>query len=263
MTICSIFIALVLGLSYLIFWGPIALLKLRTANLVEGKIYNLPAFIFFLIGGFVPSIVGISLTKIYDHKSGLKDLLKSAIDFKIGFQPFVIIVTYPIIIGILQLIINRLLGGSFDYSQFLKQLPSILPLIILGPLSEEFGWRGYALPRLQAKFNALVSSLILGFVWAVWHIPQFLIPGNGMFYKTPFLTFVPTVIAATVLFTWVFNNTRGSLLAMLFLHTTMNYSFFVLPALDTSLGYVYVLSVFAIAAVVVAVLRAQMRVRLS
>jgi len=79
----------------LIFWGPIAILKLKTANLVEGKVYNLPAFIFFFIGGFVPSIVGISLTKTYDHNSGLKDLLKSAIDLKIGFQQFVIIVTYP------------------------------------------------------------------------------------------------------------------------------------------------------------------------
>jgi len=81
-----VFIILVLGLSYLIFWGPVALLKLKTANLVEGKIYNLPAFIFFIIGGFVPSIVGIFLTRIYDHKSGLKHLLKSAIDFKIGHQ---------------------------------------------------------------------------------------------------------------------------------------------------------------------------------
>jgi len=140
-----IFITLVLGLSYLIFWGPIAILKLKTANLIEGKVYNLPALIFFLIGGFVPSIVGISLTKIYDHKSGLKHILKSAIDIKIGFHPFVIIIAYPVIVGILQLVIYSLLGGSFDYSQFTKQLPSIVPLIILGPLSEEFGWRGFLL----------------------------------------------------------------------------------------------------------------------
>ena len=65
------FIILVIGLSYIIFWGPIALLKLRTANLVEGKIYNIPAFIFFLIGGFVPSFVGIILTFIYDVGSSL------------------------------------------------------------------------------------------------------------------------------------------------------------------------------------------------
>jgi membrane protease YdiL (CAAX protease family) len=124
-------------------------------------------------------------------------------------------------------------------------------LFLSGPFEEEFGWRGYALPRLQAKFNALVSSFILGIVWAVWHFPQFLIPGNGMFYKTPIWTYIPTVIAVTILFTWVYNNTHGSLLAMLLLHTTFNLSFFVFPVLDTSLGYVYVLGVFAVAAIVV------------
>ena len=67
-----LFIILVLGLSYLVFWGPISLLQLRTANLVEGKVYNPGAFILFIIGGFVPSIVGIFLTRTYEGKSGLK-----------------------------------------------------------------------------------------------------------------------------------------------------------------------------------------------
>jgi membrane protease YdiL (CAAX protease family) len=124
-------------------------------------------------------------------------------------------------------------------------------LFLSGPFEEEFGWRGYALPRLQAKFNALVSSLILGLVWAVWHIPQFLIPGNGMFYKTPIWTFVPTVVAGAILFTWIFNNTNGSLLAMLLVHTTLNLSMFVFPVLDTTLGYVYVVVAFSAAAIVV------------
>jgi len=125
-------------------------------------------------------------------------------------------------------------------------------LFISGPFEEESGWRGYALSCLQAKFNALVSSFILGIVWALWHIPQFLIPGNGMFYKTPIWPFIPTVVAATILFTWVYNNTNGSLLAMLLMHTTFNLSMFTFPVLDTSLGYVYVLGVFTVAAIVVA-----------
>jgi membrane protease YdiL (CAAX protease family) len=124
-------------------------------------------------------------------------------------------------------------------------------LFLSGPFEEEFGWRGYALPRLQAKFNAFISSLILGFVWAVWHIPQFLIPGNGMFYKTPIWTFVPTVVAGAILFTWIYNNTHGSLLAMLLVHTTLNLSMYVFPVLDTGLGYAFVLIVFSAAAIVV------------
>src|SRR4030042_7091720 len=89
-----IFILLVIALSYVIFWGPIAILKLRTANLVEGKIYNLPALIFFLIGGFIPSIVGIILTLVFEGKEGIKKLFLSAINIRIGFSSLIIIIVY-------------------------------------------------------------------------------------------------------------------------------------------------------------------------
>ncbi|MRS04720.1 CPBP family intramembrane metalloprotease [bacterium] len=219
-----IFIALVLGLSYLVFWGPIALLELKTANLVEGKVYNLPAFIFFLIGGFVPSIVGIFLTKIYDHNSGLKDLLKSAIDFKIGFQQFVIIVTYPIIIGVLQLIINRLSGGTFDYSQFLKQLPSILPLIILGPLSEEFGWRGFLQKRVNIEFSPVLGSFVIGITWSLWHLPLFYMPGTSQHdFNMPYIPFMISVVFSSFVYTFVYIKSQGSLFSALLLHWVSTY----------------------------------------
>jgi uncharacterized protein len=122
-----IFIALVLGLSYFVFWGPLAILNLRAANLVEGKIYNLPAFILFLTGGFVPSISGIILTSIFKGKKSLRELLLSAINIKIGISSFVIILAYVIVLGALTLILYALLGERFDYSQFIKQLATILP----------------------------------------------------------------------------------------------------------------------------------------
>jgi membrane protease YdiL (CAAX protease family) len=219
-----IFIILVLGLSYLVFWGPIAFLKLKTANLVEGKVYNLPAFIFFLIGGFVPSIVGISLTKIYDHNSGLKDLLKSAINFKIGFQQFAIIVTYPIIIGVLQLLINRVLGGTFDYSQFLKQLPSVLPLIILGPLSEEFGWRGFLQKRVNIEFSPVLGSLVIGITWSLWHLPLFYMLGTSQHdFNMPFIPFMISVIFSSFIYTYVYIKSHGSLFSALLLHWVGTY----------------------------------------
>lgn len=214
-----IFIILVLGLSYLVFWGPIALLKLRTANLVEGKVYNLTAFIFFLIGGFVPSIVGIFLTKTYDRKSGLKHLLKSAIDFKIGNQAFIIIFAYPIIVGTFQLIINSLLGGSFDYSQFIKQLPSIIPLIILGPLSEEFGWRGFLQKRVNNVFSPILGSLVIGITWSLWHLPLFFMLGTSQHdFNMPFLPFLIAVTSSSFIYTHVYIKSNGSLFSALLLH---------------------------------------------
>lgn len=236
-----IFIALVLGLSYFIFWGPIALLKLKTANLVEGKVYNLPAFIFYLIGGFVPSMVGILLTRIYDHKSGLKQLLRSAIDFKIGYQTIVIIVSYAIIAGVLQLIIYNLLGGSFDYSQFIKQLPTLLPLLILGPLSEEFGWRGFLQKRVNSEFNPIIGSLVIGATWSLWHLPLFFMLGTSQHdFNMPFLPFMIAVTSSSFIYTYVYIKSNSSMFSALLLHWVGTYIMQVIASQVTrTLAYNY------------------------
>ena len=213
------FIFLVLGLSYLIFWGPIALLDLRTANLVEGKIYNFQAFILFVIGGFVPSFVGIILTRIYEGKSGLKNLLLTVINFKIGYKAYVVIVAYPVITGALQLIIYRLLGGSFDFSQFIKQLPSVIPLIILGPLSEEFGWRGFLQKRINSEFSLIPGSLIIGITWSLWHLPLFFMPGTSQHdFNMPYLPFMIAITSSSFIYTYIYIKSNGSMFSALLLH---------------------------------------------
>jgi len=85
---------------------------------------------------------------------------------------------------------------------------------LIGPgLFEEIGWRGFALPYLQRRYSALVSSLIIGLVWAFWHFPNFF-----FFTPTMLAVFVPKVIALSVIFTWVYNSTGGSLFAVVLLH---------------------------------------------
>ena len=89
---------------------------------------------------------------------------------------------------------------------------------LIGPgLFEEIGWRGFALPHLQRRYSALVSSLIIGLAWAFWHWPNFVIPSE----PPPWwhlLAFVPLIMAVSVLFTWVYNSTGGSLFAVVLLH---------------------------------------------
>ena len=219
-----IFIILVIGLSYLIFWGPIALLKLRTANLVEGKIYNVTAFILFLIGGFVPSLVGITLTLIYEGKEGLKKLFLSAINTKIGISSLIIIMVYVIALGSLQLILYTLLGGSFDFSQFIIQLPTILPLIILGPLSEEFGWRGFLQKRMDIEFSPVSGSIIIGVVWSMWHLPLFYMIGTSQHdFNIPFIPFMISIISSSFIYTYIFYKSKGSLFAAILLHWIATY----------------------------------------
>jgi membrane protease YdiL (CAAX protease family) len=118
--------------------------------------------------------------------------------------------------------------------------------IIYAGLSEEPGWRGFALPRLQAKFSPLVSSLILGVFWAVWHAP---VRFGGMEAKSLSDTLVEWVLIllVTVIFTWLFNRTKGSILVTVLVHPAMNTTG---KFLTGSLGALILLFVFMLFVIV-------------
>ncbi len=243
-----VFFLIAFGATWL-FWIPDALSQ-------RGLIPSSPLTGLGFLGAFGPLIAAIVVTAAWEGPRGLVALFRKAFNYHFSRRWWLfVLLLFPLLVVLaffLGVATDGVIPGSEVFSNPLILFPALFSVLFLsGPFEEEFGWRGYALPRLQAKSGALVSSLILGFIWAAWHIPQFLIPSNGMFYKTPFWTFVPTVIAATVLFTWIYNNTNGSLLAMLLVHTTFNLSMFSFPVLDTNFGYAYVLAVFAVSAAVV------------
>jgi membrane protease YdiL (CAAX protease family) len=104
----------------------------------------------------------------------------------------------------------------------------LFPLVIVvgGPLLEEIGWRGFALPRLEAKYGPLIGTLVLGLLWAAWHYPQYLMPEwaaqNGGFNVKAVTIFTIAVVPIALLLSWVFNNTRGSLLLAILAHASIN-----------------------------------------
>jgi hypothetical protein len=105
----------------------------------------------------------------------------------------------------------------------------IVVLTLLNGIGEELGWRGFMLPRTQSRYNALVSSLIVGFLWGLWHAPIYLIEGTAQSilrtqvgFLTGLLLFTGSTIVISVTFTWLFNNTRGSVLIAAILHGANN-----------------------------------------
>jgi membrane protease YdiL (CAAX protease family) len=113
-----------------------------------------------------------------------------------------------------------------------------LPLILLlgGPMGEEFGWRGLALPVLQDRFGWRAASLGLGLVWGVWHLPLFFIDGTAQDRIPPAL-FMLSVVAMSVVFAWLVNRTAGSVVSALVLHTAINFWPSVVPVLPTEGSY--------------------------
>ena len=220
-----VFLGLTLVFSYFVFWGPLALLKIPTISFVSDVKGPSWAIALFHIGGFVPSLLAIFLTWKKEGTAGLHHLGHRIVQVNIGWRWYLAAVLVVILATMGQLVIISLMGQAFDMTLFAAQLGSFLPLLIFGPLSEEIGWRGYALDRLQTKWNALVSALIVGLVWGLWHGPLFAMVGTSYHESAiPFAGFLVGMMAVSVLFTWLHNNTAGSIWTAIFFHWLYTYS---------------------------------------
>jgi membrane protease YdiL (CAAX protease family) len=124
--------------------------------------------------------------------------------------------------------LHVVLGGqSPNLPAMIGALPTVLAIsvymFIQVSIGEEIGWRGYALPKLQSGYSALVSSVILGGIWALWHLPLFFNPDSG-YSNTPFWAFLIFILPVSILITWIFNSTGGSTLMIMILHAMLNAS---------------------------------------
>ena len=191
-----------------------------------------------LLAATAPSISGIIITGIVDGKEGLKLLFGRLLIWRvgIGYWIFAVLFLGPAIL--LGSALNPLFGGdAIDFSN-MQPLYQIVPMFILfiitAGLGEELGWTGFLTPRLQTRYNALVSSLIRGVLWGFWHFPLFLFSGldhpsladfpySGWVSQKGFLVAMGAFILInqipwSIFYTWIFNNTRGSLLLVAVQH---------------------------------------------
>jgi membrane protease YdiL (CAAX protease family) len=189
-----------------------------------------------------PTLAAFLVTAITEGRPGVKALwgrfwnrnlsLKWLLVTLLGFEALRLVA---------NLIVRTIDGQPYPIvdtsNPFWTIIPLFLAAFITSGMGEEFGWRGYVLPRFQAKWNALTSSIVLGLIWAAWHIPGFIIPNISPLYQQNFLEWVPGILLGSFLYTWIFNNTKGSVLAAAILHATWNTSVIVLPA--SSYWYFY------------------------
>lgn len=172
------FFAIALGWSWL-FWIPLAL--------PETDVTTMPGVLVLAIGGLGPAISAIFLTYAAQGVDQRKDYWKRVIGFsRIPPKWYATIFLIPPLYSILALATGLVFQKSLPFletpAKYLHNPLSILPFAVVtlfyGPLPEELGWRGYALDRLQRKWNALSASVILGIIWSTWHLPMFFIKGS-------------------------------------------------------------------------------------
>jgi len=184
------------------------------------------------LGALSSSLAAIVLVVVEGRKGGFRELLGRFLIWRVGLQWWAIALFFAVIPSVAGLYLFDLLGGPpVDWSG-LPPLYTIVPMFIFltiaAGIGEEFGWRGFLLPRLQTRHNALVSSLIIGGMWAIWHIPLFFIEGFQHDLQSQagllpaILTYSVFLIVSSIQFTWVFNNTRGSVLMAAVMHGASN-----------------------------------------
>ena len=210
-----------------------------------------PYVVFSAITGLLPAFV---VSSAFSTIPGVRAHLRTYIKPR-GAPGYYLLalVLFPAI-WLLGNLLSRALGMDVPFPRYPALDVNLLGMVVLfflynviyGGLSEEPGWRGFALPRLQAKFSPLVSSLILGVIWAVWHAPARF---GGMEAKSLSDTLVEWVliILVTVIFTWFYNRTKGSILVTALVHPAMNTA---TSFLTGSLGALILLFVFMVFVIV-------------
>jgi len=188
------------------------------------------------LGTFGPAIAALILTAFAGGIKGIKKLLRKILVWKVSIGFYIFSLTGTAVIIFAALSIYRIFGGTVvnenDPGQWYLIPVIFLYVLFLSVLGEEFGWRGYLLPRLQRKMSALWSSIVVGLIWGFWHLPLFLIPGN--FHQgIPFLLFVLQDVALAVIITWIYNSTKGSLLLVHIFHAASNATIGLMPILPT------------------------------
>jgi membrane protease YdiL (CAAX protease family) len=209
-------------LTFAFTWGIAALILLvpSVIEAVFGKMSaSNPIFIIAVAG---PTFAATILTFARGGWAGLGALYRRLIKWRFGLQWYAaILVGLPLIAFVASRVTESRPSDALSAPAIFFGL--LLNQLLLGPLGEELGWRGFALPRLLQRYTPLAASLILGAIWGVWHLPAFFVSGlpqSGL--SIPMFLFGALCMA--VLATWIFHHTSGSVLSVVLFHYMANVS---------------------------------------
>ena len=170
---------------------------------------------------FGPSLAAVIVAALTGGRAGLRELLSRCLRWRVGLGWYAVALLSPIPLFLAMVYLNMLFGApapSFADLGAWSSLAVLLLGFLINPFGgawEELGWRGYALPHLQAGRSALSASLILGVLWAAWHLPMFI---TGLIHWPDALA----ILGMSVVFSWLFNHTKGSVLIAFLFHAAID-----------------------------------------
>jgi membrane protease YdiL (CAAX protease family) len=187
-----------------------------------------PALTYALTGsgptilGCGPFLGAVAVLSVTSGKQGLKALFRSMVKWRVGARWWALAILGPIVLSGLATLLNIAVGAemptSEEWGNWTNVAPTALAILlipVIGGAWEEPGWRGFALPRLLSERSPLVASLILGVLWAIWHLPVYFVDDQHW-------SDLVLVVLATIAFTWFFQNALQSVLLAMVVHAMNN-----------------------------------------
>jgi membrane protease YdiL (CAAX protease family) len=218
--------------------------------------------ILWLVYGYMPTLAAVIVVSFTQGREGIRALFRKVLIARVGVKWYLFAIFGLAVTAIATVILGNQFGATMDSSLLKPDIAAAGPVAILlnatlmflvrGILNgEEFAWRGLALPRLQAKYNALTSSLILSIPWILFHLPLFFTKGSTQ-ENMSILCYAIQLAATSILFTWMYNNTKGSVLLAYILHASMNTwtEFFAIDAGNAFQGWILTGVIVALAVIV-------------
>jgi uncharacterized protein len=196
-----------------------------------------------LVLKFGPSLAGVATVALSAGKQGVRDLLRRCVRWRFGVPLYAwAVFLQPAVLVTVLLLTHRgadlrtvapgPAAGTFGLQLFSN-------VFLGGGLGEELGWRGFLLPQLCRRHSPLVASLLVGLAWFAWHIPAYAFLNKGA--EDPLLPFALISLPFSVLLTWAYFRSNGSLLLPILLHGSINAAYYTLaaalPALASSAGF--------------------------
>ena len=196
----------------------------------------------FLLGVLAPGLVAVGLTASEGGRRAVGTLLGRMGYWKVGARLYAFALLLMPLTKLTVAALHRLLTGSWP--SFGETRPVVLLIVTalstIGQAGEEVGWRGYLLPRLAERTGLAVASLIVGAIWAAWHLPLFFAPGADT-YGQSFPLYAAQVTAYSVLLAWLYWRTGGSLLLTMIMHAALNNTKDIVPSGGVPAGDVFTL----------------------
>ena len=216
-------------LAYAFSWA----VEIPIALSVQGVIPTEIPLAMHYFASFGPLLAALVVVSVSEEGPGLNRLFHGLLKWRVGAGYALFAIVFPLGLFAVAVVASWIMQGAFPDLRLLNQVDYLPPVGVLPALGlwlltygfgEEMGWRGYALPRLQASRSAFSSALLLGTLWAGWHIPAIFYRDTYMalgILALPLLLF--SVCIASIVITWLYNGTQGSLLMVILFHAIFNF----------------------------------------